>query len=68
MPIIDAILVNSLYSKNSKVLKDKYVKFDYDENSSKSLVKDERVAPKQNYSKIDAQFVNLNAHKGPDEL
>lgn len=30
-------------------------------------VRDDRVAPKQNYSKIDPGMVNIFAHKGPDE-
>ena len=33
-----------------------------------SVIRDSRLAPKQNYSKVDAQIININAHKGPDEV
>lgn len=37
------------------------------DNLTKNLVKDERVAPKQNYAHVDTNFVNLNANRGPDK-
>lgn len=34
---------------------------------SNYVVRDKRVEPKQNYTKIDPSVVNIHAHKGPDE-
>lgn len=34
---------------------------------SNYTIRDKRVEPKQNYSKIDPSMVNIYAHKGPDE-
>lgn len=30
-------------------------------------IRDERIVPKQNYSKVDPDMLNIFAHKGPDE-
>ena len=60
------ITVKSLYTNETKKIDNNAVPtFDKLHHTS---VQNFRLFPKQNYSKVDTQIANINAHKGPDEV
>lgn len=61
------LYVKSIHTGKNHTITAPNVNVHLGNNLTKNLVQDARVAPKQNYSHIDTNFVNLNAHRGPDK-
>lgn len=60
------LYVKSIHTGQNHTIAMPSVSIHLSDSLTKDLAQDTRVAPKQDYARVDTNFVNLNAHRGPD--
>ena len=63
----ELLYVKSIHTGKNHTIAMPSVNIHLGDSLTPNLVQDARVTPKQNYSRVDTNFVNLSAHRGPDK-